>query len=168
MIVKIGGSVGEKINEIIEELKNAGKNILIVPGGWIFADLVRDVDGMKRLKPSISHWMAIAAMEIYAHYISNFGVKVIEVDTAENIEISGVGVLLPYGLLRKCDELPHSWDVTSDSVAVWVASKLGSKVVKITDVDGIYLDGELIEEVDASFLMKRRFKHASMTFLAIS
>jgi hypothetical protein len=36
-------------------------------------------------------------------------------------------ILAPYEWLRRVDPLPHSWDVTSDSIAAWVASAVGAK-----------------------------------------
>ena len=39
--------------------------------------------------------------------------------------IAGVPVLLPAGL--PLDDLPASWDVTSDSIAAWVAHEVGAE-----------------------------------------
>ena len=36
-------------------------------------------------------------------------------------------MLAPYRWLREADPLPHSWDVTSDSIAAWVASQVGAR-----------------------------------------
>ncbi len=36
-------------------------------------------------------------------------------------------VLAPYRWLRARDPLPHSWDVTSDSIAAWVAAELEAR-----------------------------------------
>jgi len=130
-VVKIGGSVASRIEGILEELSG---DVLIIPGGWIFANAVRELDSERKLPSSAAHWMCIAGMEMYGYYISSLGVK-----TTEKLErVKGIKVLLPYCILKK-SELPQSWDVTSDSIAVWVASKLGVKeVIKITDVDGIF------------------------------
>ena len=35
-------------------------------------------------------------------------------------------MLAPYRWLRESDPLPHSWDVTSDSIAAWIASEIGA------------------------------------------
>ncbi len=150
MIVKVGGSVADKLNTIANALKYCNK-ALIIPRGWIFADKVRELDEKFRLNPSNSHWMAIACMNIYGYFISEYGFDVIEPSSFEDIKIEGIKVLLPYNLLRRYDELPHSWEVTSDSIAIWIASKLGEKtVVKVTDVDGLYINGEFVKEIDAS------------------
>jgi len=152
VIVKVGGSVAEDLGVVVDSLKIKG-DALIVPGGWKFADIVRELDEKYRINRSLSHWMAISAMNIYGYFISNYGVDHFEPESFEEIELKGVRVLLPYRILRKYDELPHSWDVTSDSISVWVAAKLGvEEVVKVTKVGGIIVDREIVDEVLASDL----------------
>ncbi|ADC64986.1 aspartate/glutamate/uridylate kinase [Ferroglobus placidus DSM 10642] len=143
MIVKVGGSVFKRAKEVIEEIKSTGKDCLIIPGGWVFADIVRLMD----LDDDTAHWMALKAMDVYGLYLSSFA-ETLEADDF-NFKLEGMKVLLPYSLVRKYDELPHSWEATSDSVAVWVAGKLGiRKVVKVTDVDGIFVNGKLAEKLN--------------------
>lgn len=147
IVVKLGGSVASNVEEILSALRSLGKDILIVPGGWIFADQIRKID----VEDEQAHWMAILAMEQFGYYISSFGVETIKPGDFDEIEFRGIRVLLPYELLINRDELPHSWDVTSDSIAIWIASKLGVKeVIKLTDVDGIFLNGRLVEKIQAS------------------
>ncbi len=46
-------------------------------------------------------------------------------------------MLAPYRWLRAEDALPHSWDVTSDSIAAWVAARVGARrLVLIKPVAG--------------------------------
>ncbi len=154
MIVKVGGSVAKQIPLIFEALEHAERAI-IIPGGWIFADAVRRADKEFELDSSISHWMAVLAMNIYGLMLGdagrNHGFSVVEPQNFD--EIHGKVVLLPYLLLRNHDELPHSWEVTSDSIAVWIAAKLGEEeVIKVTAAGGVYLDGKIVERIDASKL----------------
>ena len=49
-----------------------------------------------------------------------------------------------------CDStipLPHSWDVTSDSIAAWVADLLGLDLLLLKSVDGIIENGSLMKQV---------------------
>jgi len=64
-------------------------------------------------------------------------------------------ILLPYKILKQDDCLPHTWDVTSDTIAAFVANRLGEKrFIKLTDVDGIQdkKSGHLIEKIRANEL----------------
>jgi len=135
VIVKIGGSVADRLEVVFEALENL-QRVYAIPGGWIFADLVRKIDAEKRLSSSTSHWMAITAMSAYGFYMaetaSRFGFKVIEPEDFNFPDAKAV--LLPYRLLRKYDELPHSWEVTSAAGGVKE------------------LDGKIVEEVRASEL----------------
>ncbi|MHA1458484.1 MAG: amino acid kinase family protein, partial [Promethearchaeota archaeon] len=58
-------------------------------------------------------------------------------------------IFLPYSFLRKDDTLPHNWDVTSDSIALYVANKLKlSQCFLIKNIDGIFnIDKELIKSI---------------------
>ena len=49
-------------------------------------------------------------------------------------------VLLPAAL--PLDALPASWQVTSDSIAAWVADQVGAgRLVLVKEVDGLFADG---------------------------
>lgn len=151
IVIKLGGSMihsaRKLVNEILVYSKSTGEKILIVPGGSIFADTVRKVKSSQEA----SHWMAILAMEQYGYYLADgTGAPLID-----NLEIpeKGAYILLPYDLMKKKDELPHTWDVTSDTISAWVAFKLGARFIKVTDVDGIYLNGTLQKELRAEELI---------------
>ena len=150
IVVKLGGSLihraGELVNEITEYANKSGERILIVPGGSIFADTVRKVNTSQEA----GHWMAVLAMEQYGYFLGNgTGAKLVDNLNLED----GVSILLPYNLLKKNDELPHTWDVTSDTIAAWAALQLKARFIKATDVDGIYINGVLEKELKASQLV---------------
>jgi aspartokinase-like uncharacterized kinase len=87
--------------------------------------------------------MAIAAMEQMGWYIASKGVSPI---TFLRVP-SRVEVLLPYTLLRTADPLPHSWDVTSDTISVWIASRLSLPLILLKSVDGIRSGGVLQDRI---------------------
>jgi hypothetical protein len=70
-------------------------------------------------------------------------------------------VLLPSNLMLGEDPLENSWDVTSDSITIYLASRLNlSRVLLITDVDGIYAgdpkkcpEAKLIAQITARELL---------------
>jgi len=73
-----------------------------------------------------------------------------------------VPIFLPSRLMFQDDPLEHSWDVTSDSIAAYIASRLNTdKVILVTDVDGIftsdpkkYSDAKLIKKLSTKKLLK--------------
>jgi hypothetical protein len=83
-------------------------------------------------------------------------------DAVQLSEVKVVPIFLPSRLMFREDPLEHSWIVTSDSIAAYVASRLNAdKVILVTDVDGIFMsdpkkhsDAKLIAELSASELLK--------------
>lgn len=158
-VIKLGGSLMEKAAEITDHLADefGDEKILIVPGGGMFADSIRDVSGKYSLGQESSHWMAILAMEQYAYYLID-KTDINYTESLHNIS-EGVSVLLPYIAVRKLEqneqkpELPHTWDVTSDSIAGWISYILGCReFIKATSVDGIYIRDRKVPEITVSDL----------------
>ena len=133
LVVKLGGSLHHQIPEIVPLLCQSGRPLLVVPGGGLFADAVRQ----ERVDDDAAHWMAIAAMEQYAWVIASHGMRTTDILTIPET----TAVFLPYISMRLHDPLPHSWDVTSDSIAAWIAAELGIELLVLKSVDGISLKG---------------------------
>ncbi|HJJ64655.1 MAG TPA: uridylate kinase [Methanocorpusculum sp.] len=141
VVVKIGGSLIDAAEGVLNELLASGVSALVVPGGGIFADSVRAAD----LDDDSAHWQAISSMNRYGRYLSTFGFPVTE---HLSMPESCVSILLPEKVLREADPLPHSWDVTSDSLALWMAGELGVPLLLVKSRDG---DASDLELVDAYF-----------------
>jgi 5-(aminomethyl)-3-furanmethanol phosphate kinase len=139
VVVKIGGSLMDYLDPILDALHRQGLPVLIVPGGGRFADLV----GETGISGDAAHWMAIAAMEQMGWYIASKGVSPVTLlQVPDRVE-----VLLPYTLLRNADPLPHSWDITSDTISAWIASRLSLTLILLKSVDGIRSGGILQDHV---------------------
>lgn len=139
LIVKVGGSLYNQIPNLIPVLIASERPLLIIPGGGPFADLVRGV----QTDNDTAHWMAVLAMEQYGLFIASFGIPTTEVITNPQ----KTTVFLPYRYFRLNDDLPHSWDVTSDSIAAWVAYVLHLDLLLLKSVDGIFINGIFQEQV---------------------
>ena len=140
LVVKIGGSLQECVPDLVPELR--GYCALIVPGGGNFADQVR---ALRIGDQDAAHWMAVLAMEQFGWYLSTFGLPV-----TDRLEIPRVAsVLLPYRPLRTYDPLPHSWDITSDTIAAWIAARLGVDLLLVKSVDGIRVGGVVRDHISA-------------------
>lgn len=139
VVVKIGGSLIDYLDPILDALRRQRHPVLIVPGGGKFADQVRETG----ISGDAAHWMAIAAMEQMGWYIASKGVRPV---TSLQVP-SQREVLLPYALLRDNDPLPHSWDVTSDTISAWIASRLSLPLILLKSIDGIRSGGILQEQI---------------------
>jgi aspartokinase-like uncharacterized kinase len=139
LIVKVGGSLYNQIPDLIPVLKASKRPLLLIPGGGPFADLVRG----GKFDNDTAHWMAIAAMEQFGLFIASFGISRTDVI---NTPLTTT-VFLPCRYLRLTDPLPHTWDVTSDSIAAWVAHALRCDLLLLKSVDGIFINGILKEQV---------------------
>ena len=131
-----------------------GYSFLVVPGGGVMADLVREIYARGDLSQEAAHWMAILAMEQYAYFLADGSGASLTREIRRPKDDSGVQVLLPYQALMKNDRgLLHNWDYTSDAVAALVAAQLSAPLIKATDVDGVILDGKVVQEVPAKRML---------------
>jgi aspartokinase-like uncharacterized kinase len=135
-VVKIGGALLKHPDHLERVLAAVGelatkRPVVVVPGGGLFADVVRDVDKRVGLSDATAHWMAVLAMDQYALLlVERLRGAVLVRDSAEitaALTGSRVPVLAPANWMRTVDPLPHSWDVTSDSIAAWIAGVLGAR-----------------------------------------
>ncbi len=133
VVVKVGGGLSAHpgaLDSVCAALAAAGgrHRLLLVPGGGPFADAVRAFDERHDLSADAAHWMAILAMDQYAYVLAERipGARMIDAPetAAASAGAPGVAVLAPYRWLRAADVLPHTWRVTSDSVAAFVAGAL--------------------------------------------
>jgi probable H4MPT-linked C1 transfer pathway protein len=149
-VVKLGGGVlahPEHFAIALRSIENVARaeTLVIVPGGGPFADAVRHADEQFRLEHSTAHWMAVLAMDQHAHLIAARLSRGMIVSTAAEaaaaIDAGSIPVLAPYRWLRDADPLPHSWEVTSDSIAAWVAGALGAARLVLVKPPGASGDG---------------------------
>jgi hypothetical protein len=139
LVVKLGGSLHAHVPALALILRSSPRPLLIVPGGGVFADAVKEAG----LDDEISHWKAIEAMDTYGRFVASFGLPV-----TESLVIPDVTcILLPSTCMRKYDPLPHSWDVTSDTIAAWVAATLHGELLLLKSVDGIQQNEVLVAEI---------------------
>jgi 5-(aminomethyl)-3-furanmethanol phosphate kinase len=160
IVVKIGGALLAHVDEfeaVLEVIGAAGRErrLLVVPGGGPFANAVRDVDRRLRLSAAAAHWMAVLAMDQSAQLIADRlagGIVVVDRQAVETaLEARRVPVLAPFRWMRDADPLPHSWDVTSDSIAAWIAGATGAKRVVLVKPPGARDGKPDAELVDAHF-----------------
>jgi aspartokinase-like uncharacterized kinase len=140
-VIKIGGSLfPEDAIKLAKSLD--GRNVLIICGGGEFANLLRDYDKKERFTDTATHWAAIDCMDILGRLLADkvdFLESFYSLEKAKSAFKRGkIPLLLPSRFMNYFDPLEHSWAVTSDSIALFIAHLLQAKLLIATDVDGIY------------------------------
>jgi aspartokinase-like uncharacterized kinase len=128
IVVKVGGSLfghpalGRGLNAWLNQLSDRGEPYLLVPGGGPAADAVREWDRVHGLGDTHSHWLALRSLSLTAHLLLHLlpGSTVVCHPNGESLPPC-VQVLDAYEFCKDDDALPHSWDVTSDSIAARAA-----------------------------------------------
>jgi aspartokinase-like uncharacterized kinase len=132
-VVKIGGALTQvpaELDRVCRAVSSAAAHhrLLVVPGGGPFADAVRSVQVNLSLSNDAAHWMAILAMDQYALLLAeriDGSVLLDEPGAVAGTVIPGrAGIIAPFRWMRHADVLPHGWEVTSDSIAAFIAGAM--------------------------------------------
>jgi dihydroneopterin aldolase len=133
LVVKIGGSLAEGEGGLppwLALLSEAGGRAVVVPGGGVFAETVREEQRRLGFSGGAAHRMALLAMEQYALLLAD-ALRLLpcagEEEVAAALAEGRVPVWLPSRLALGDPALPESWDVTSDSLALRLAQRLDSR-----------------------------------------
>ena len=133
LVIKVGGGLlatPEHLDRVLASIAEIAQThrLLVVPGGGPFADIVREVDRRIGLGDSAAHWMAVLAMDQYAHLLASRLHSGIVISDREQIcparHQGRIPILAPSRWLTRDDPLPHSWEITSDSIAAWIAGQV--------------------------------------------
>ena len=155
-VIKLGGSLlssgslREWLSIIVEF--GAGK-IVIVPGGGIFADQIRDAQLKWKFDDKAAHQMALLAMEQYTHVLQSYAPDLSLSDSIEGIEkattLNQVPVWLPFKMINTCQDVSANWNLTSDSLALWLAGKLNAEhVILVKSLNSNNLNARQLSESD--------------------
>ncbi|MBM4240989.1 MAG: delta 1-pyrroline-5-carboxylate synthetase [Euryarchaeota archaeon] len=161
-VVKIGGSLfPDAAIRLCKAL--VGKKVLVICGGGVLANKIREYDTKSNFSNAATHKTAILSMDILGMLLSdkiNDSVTVYSIEDVKNaLDNLKLPILLPSRLLEYLDPLDHSWKVTSDSISFYISHLLQTKLLIATDVDGIYThepssdDAKLIKSISAKKLL---------------
>lgn len=162
-IVKVGGSLAtaEALPSWLGVLScYGGGEIVIVPGGGPFAEVVHESQAYWKFDDSSAHYMALLAMTQFGLMLSAMQSDLVPVERKEDIEQvlanEGVPIWLPTEMVTDDQSIEHSWDVTSDSLAAWLATRLGASRLLLVKSVGVgnnlpVMDLARQGVVDASF-----------------
>lgn len=142
-VVKIGGSLyPEHIKDLYEVLIKSDEKLVLINGGGELANKLREYNDKYHFSDDTNHWNAIMCMDIIGSQICDMCEDIVAIRSLDEIskvhKENKIPLLLVYDLLRCQDPLEHSWDVTSDSIACWLAGQLNAKLLILTNINGIY------------------------------
>ena len=130
-IVKLGGShaSGPHLKPWLEAIAAEAGSIVIVPGGGPFADAVRTAQASMGYDDRAAHAMALMAMTQFGSALESLN-PALRLAASRSAILSAlrdgkVPVWSPERMARAAP-LPETWNLTSDSLAAWLAGALGA------------------------------------------
>jgi len=143
-VFKLGGSLAYAPElrgwlKAIEGLRGAA---VIVPGGGPFADAVRLAQARMGYDDAAAHDMAMMAMAQFGRALVSLERALRLADTRAAIKRGLEECMVPVWAPNRMAEaarLPGSWEITSDSLAAWLAAEIGAKrlvMIKHCDAGG--------------------------------
>jgi len=132
IVLKLGGSLLSSggLATCLAALAAIGGNVVVVPGGGVFADAVRAAQPRFGFSDRAAHHMAILAMEQYALLLVDRLPRLAPCATIAEMRRAAAtdrpAIWLPATLALAEPSIPQSWDVTADSLAAWLARRLGA------------------------------------------
>lgn len=159
-VIKLGGSLLEAsvLPDCLAAVARLGGRKLIVPGGGPFAEQVRTAQRLWRFDDNAAHRMAILAMQQMALLFNSLKPDFALFDTAEAPgELPGVAVWSPQPDQLDRAGVAPGWDVTSDSLAAWLADRVKADELILVksaavDADATLADLQRQGIVDAAFI----------------
>jgi aspartokinase-like uncharacterized kinase len=127
-VVKLGGShaTSPLLGGWLRALR---PGVVVVPGGGPFADTVRAAQPSMGFSDAAAHDMALMGMAQYGRALADLGgwIYADDIDTLRDaVADRQVPVWSPWPMLRSHPDIAQNWAVTSDSLAAWLAIRLGA------------------------------------------
>jgi 5-(aminomethyl)-3-furanmethanol phosphate kinase len=142
-IVKLGGSLAHtpQFAAWLEALAAWGGPLILVPGGGVFADCVRAAQGAMGFNDTAAHRMALNAMGQFgialAAYSDAFTLAASRAELDSALGGGEIPVWLPEKMVLGASDVPKCWEVTSDSLAAWLARTYSARrllLIKASDL----------------------------------
>ncbi len=150
-VFKLGGSLLD-LPDLAVRLQNAFSKLgndrpLVISGGGDAADIVRRWHRTFGLDEERSHWLALDAIRLNQRLLLELIPKLELVPTRQAAQVALSHDRIPLldlaefvrteeALVEPTEWLPHCWDVTSDSLAAWVAARWpADRLILLKSVD---------------------------------
>jgi 5-(aminomethyl)-3-furanmethanol phosphate kinase len=176
-IVKLGGShaLQPHLRSWLTALAECGRRVIVAPGGGPFADEVRRAQKKMAFNNRTAHHMALLSMEQFGLAICSLEPRLVPAASLRalraELRAGRTPVWMAAKLALAASELEQSWDLTSDSLAAWLAGRIGAKLVALVKHGAPFVDASDLESlvargiVDPLFPRYLKAGHAEAVFL---
>lgn len=172
-VIKIGGSLlgsPELERWLALFAKFSDGHIIIVPGGGVFADAVREAQKLSKISDACAHRLAVLAMDQFGLLLANMNPDLalarseMEIDE-RTWQHRGI-VWLPSQMVLADDSIAKSWDITSDSIAAWLAAKVNAQQLVLVKSDKpekhdlclrLMSDDGIVDQAFSDFVLHKSF-----------
>jgi 5-(aminomethyl)-3-furanmethanol phosphate kinase len=176
VIIKLGGSLdaSRSLLQCLQRIEQRYPNVatVIVPGGGLFADQVRLAQQRWAFDDNIAHNMALLAMQQMALLIKGLKKNFVLAHKISSIHQQSQHTTIWSPDIHELNNagIPANWDVTSDSLAAWLAQQLAADelvLIKSAAIDPTLSLSELIRLniVDKAFSNFTQQAHFKITLL---
>ncbi|HKJ89278.1 MAG TPA: amino acid kinase [Gammaproteobacteria bacterium] len=132
-VIKLGGSLYRQpsLAAWLDQVACYGSGqVVVVPGGGPFADQVRAAQDRWRFPDAVAHRMALQAMDQFGQLLLGLRPDLVAAGTFDELRealATGRTPIWMAGGDPAVAEVPASWEVTSDSLAAFLARRLGAE-----------------------------------------
>ncbi|MEE7489976.1 uridylate kinase [Methylobacterium oryzae] len=140
-VIKIGGSLEadpHRRRALLEAIADgAHGRCIVVPGGGTFANAVRAAQMRERFGDAEAHRRALDAMSDAAGIFRGIEPRLVQsLEPWTETAPARLRVWNPRALRAGHPDIPETWDVTSDSLALWLATQIrAERCVLVKSVD---------------------------------
>jgi aspartokinase-like uncharacterized kinase len=133
-VLKLGGSLlgtPELARWLEIIVKYSDGKVVIVPGGGLFANSVREAQQISNVSDEVAHRLALLAMDQFGILLAGMNPGLVTADS--ELELAERGwqhrgiVWLPSKMALADRSIPQNWQLTSDSISAWLANKIGAE-----------------------------------------
>lgn len=144
LVAKLGGSLADspQCDAWLAAFEASRRRTIIVPGGGVFARKVRVAQIKSGFDDATAHRLALSAMERFGAVLAGYSDRFTLASSLHEINAAMrrglIPVWRPAAMALAAPDIPASWDMTSDSLAAWLARACGASdllLVKSCDVE---------------------------------
>lgn len=172
-VVKLGGSLlaTGKIFDCLRKIIDSNEKTVVVCGGGEFANQVRDIQKKYHFDDIAAHEMAILAMQQMAILCQNLQPEFKLESSILHLKNHHFSIWSPDIKELNADNIKPSWEITSDSLAAWLAVKLDAEklvIVKSCVIDSTATIENLTQQTILDFGFKQFIQNTKFDLSIIS